>query len=95
MIRTYAVAKRGVLRLNDWSYFSTELDPVHSVQVNEPCASILLDSIELNVSGVELQSGESKIAAKEIKELKDEDRVEFVMDELVPKGKRFFYIQKI
>lgn len=30
MIRTYAVAKRGVLPLNDWSYFSTELDPVHS-----------------------------------------------------------------
>ncbi|OQR67756.1 puromycin-sensitive aminopeptidase-like [Tropilaelaps mercedesae] len=58
-----------------------------NLKVNDPCASIVLYSLDLVVSGVELQSGENKILAKEIKELKEDERVEFVMEKPIPKGK--------
>ncbi|OQR67760.1 puromycin-sensitive aminopeptidase-like [Tropilaelaps mercedesae] len=57
-----------------------------NIKVNEPCESIVLYSLDLVVTGVELQSGDRKIKASEVKELKNDERIEFVMEGTVPQG---------
>lgn len=57
------------------------------MKVDEACQSLVLYSVELKVSNVEVvHQGNEKIVANSIEELTDDERVEFIMEKPVPKG---------